>query len=158
MRLSQRPMPQIAQHCKFDFDKSDLAKCAGAIGCLLCFVLLLDKNFSSDETKAKDIWLRIDKVEHIVACLVIQVCSSITFKVFRFPVERKHPARYASGFTICIGLAKELCDGPRASLRDFAADLVGIIFAIPLIALLSIAFRMFKFIEHQKRYEIIQEI
>ena len=78
--------------------------------------------FSHDQVQEEDPYLRLDKFLHIGACFFIVVVLFIVDKVF---VKVAYPEKIA----LIVGVIKEVWDGPRMSLRDLNADVLGIILA-----------------------------
>ncbi|GBG25096.1 Hypothetical Protein FCC1311_013132 [Hondaea fermentalgiana] len=65
-----------------------------------------------------DLWIRQDKFLHVAACAGIVLAASCL-------APRKDILWVA--LALFIAVIKEIYDGPRASLRDFVADCVGIL-------------------------------
>lgn len=83
----------------------------GLVGVALIF---LDILFVYDTS---DLWIRQDKMLHIVACASL---------VFGAQALLGLSPQAATAVTAIVGAGKEIFDGPRASLRDAAADCAGI--------------------------------
>ncbi len=78
-----------------------------------------------------DLWARADKAEHLVVCATLQ---AVTQRVLgMLSAESASAARVecrSAALVLAVGLGKEVVDGPRASLRDLAADLAGQLLAL----------------------------
>ncbi|KAH7688289.1 hypothetical protein IHE45_03G024300 [Dioscorea alata] len=82
-----------------------------------------------------DPWFTLDKLEHVVACLLITLAVALLAGRSRLPLLRRHNASIGSIAALTAGAAKEACDelglwaSSGASARDAAADLLGILLA-----------------------------
>ncbi|KAM0939160.1 hypothetical protein DsansV1_C21g0167641 [Dioscorea sansibarensis] len=90
-----------------------------------------------------DPWLAPDKLEHVVACLLITLAVAFLAARSRLPLLRRHNASIGSLAALTAGAAKEACDefglwaSSGASARDAAADLLGVLLASFFLAVLS---------------------
>jgi uncharacterized protein YfiM (DUF2279 family) len=79
-----------------------------------------------------DAWMAPDKLEHAVACLLISLLAAALAARSSLPVLRRRAAFVGSAASLAAGAAKEALDeagffgSAGASLKDAAADLVGV--------------------------------
>ncbi|KAG0499976.1 hypothetical protein HPP92_000048 [Vanilla planifolia] len=86
-------------------------------------------------------WLGIDKVEHLLACMLITILVSVLVRRSRRPFLRRWSVAIGSIASLVVGAAKEAADeigiwkSSGASLRDAAADALGVVLAAAILAL-----------------------
>ncbi|XP_019711283.1 uncharacterized protein [Elaeis guineensis] len=82
-----------------------------------------------------DEWLAADKLQHLLACFLITVLVAVLAVRSRHPFLRRRSTALGSLFSLFAGAAKEAGDeiglwsSAGASVKDAAADLVGILIA-----------------------------
>ena len=87
-----------------------------------------------------DQWLAPDKLQHILACLLIALAATALASRSSRPFLRRHALPLGCAASLAVGAAKEAADEARlfgssgASLRDAAADLLGVALAAALVA------------------------
>mmetsp|Transcript_1598 Transcript_1598/g.1831 ORF Transcript_1598/g.1831 Transcript_1598/m.1831 type:complete len:144 (+) Transcript_1598:120-551(+) len=115
--------------------QTEVRFCLIVASVIFAVILLLDLGIqNTDGEPRNDPWIRKDKFEHALACFCIQLClSTVISLVFHI----KWPVIYATLATVLIGVGKEVIDGERASLRDFAADMIGIMLELAMIVLVK---------------------
>lgn len=102
--------------------------------CLLVDVMMADGDTSSAD---KDDWARMDKAQHCAACCALAFAGLAALSRLHLLVgcsackpTRDMQERAVAAVVLGVGVAKELYDGPRASLRDFVADVFGLALGI----------------------------
>lgn len=92
-----------------------------------------------------DDWLAPDKLQHVLACLLIALAAAALATRSSRPFLRRHALALGCAASLAVGAAKEVADEARlfgssgASLRDAAADILGASIAA---AVLSVARRL----------------
>ncbi|KAI4976595.1 hypothetical protein ZWY2020_050202 [Hordeum vulgare] len=88
-----------------------------------------------------DEWLAPDKLQHVLACLLITLAAAALAGRSSRPFLRRRALALGCATSLAVGAAKEVADETRlfgssgASLRDAAADLLGVALAAVLVAL-----------------------
>ncbi|XP_039118405.1 probable acetate kinase [Dioscorea cayenensis subsp. rotundata] len=101
-----------------------------------------DPNPNPNPDPDPDPWFAPDKLEHVVACLLITLAVAFLAGRSRLPLLHRHNAGIGSIAALIAGAAKEACDelglwaSSGASARDAAADLLGVLLASLFLAVL----------------------
>ncbi|XP_003560990.1 uncharacterized protein LOC100822918 [Brachypodium distachyon] len=88
-----------------------------------------------------DDWFAPDKLQHVLACLLIALAAAGLAGRSSRPFLRRHALALGCAASLAVGAAKEAVDeaglfgSSGASLRDAAADLLGVSLAASLVAL-----------------------
>uniref|UniRef100_A0ACD5XSA2 Uncharacterized protein n=1 Tax=Avena sativa TaxID=4498 RepID=A0ACD5XSA2_AVESA len=88
-----------------------------------------------------DEWLAPDKLQHVLACLLIALAAAALAGRSSRPFLRRHALALGCAASLAVGAAKEVADETRlfgssgASLRDAAADLLGVAIAAVIFSL-----------------------
>ncbi|CAA7408103.1 unnamed protein product [Spirodela intermedia] len=88
-----------------------------------------------------DEWLAPDKLQHVVACLLITACVSGVLSRSRYRFLRRWSTPLGCGTALVAGIAKEAGDelgfweSAGASLKDGVADVFGVFIAAVFLSL-----------------------